>query len=82
MGSYVRQQHELILIAKRGNGLLTPDPALRVSSVIHAPRRDHSQKPDELYEIIESYWPKHHKVELFARSARKGWARWGYEAAT
>ena len=80
MGYYARQQHELILIAKKGNGLPSPDPALRAPSVIHAPRGEHSEKPAELYEIIERCWPNYHKVELFARASRDGWTVWGYEA--
>ena len=81
MGYYARQQHEIVLIAKKGDGIPPPPPELRVSSVIQAPRREHSQKPDELYEIIENCWPGQHRVELFARAPRDGWARWGYEAS-
>jgi len=46
MGYYARQQHELLLIGKRGN-LPVPDPEDRPSSVITAPRGQHSAKPDE-----------------------------------
>jgi N6-adenosine-specific RNA methylase IME4 len=45
-----------------------------------SPRREHSRKPDEGYEIIEAMYPELPKIELFARSARKGWAMWGNEA--
>lgn len=76
MGYYVRQQHELLLIAKRG----TPPMALeenRPSSVLQAVRSSkHSKKPDEVYALIEKMFPKRTYVELFARQARQGWEGW------
>jgi N6-adenosine-specific RNA methylase IME4 len=76
MGYYVRQQHELLLIAKRGE-LPAPLPADRPSSVITAPRGKHSAKPDEVYQIIERMYPDLPKLELFARKARAGWTSRG-----
>jgi N6-adenosine-specific RNA methylase IME4 len=80
MGFYVRNQHELLLIATRGS---PPMPAEddRASSVIHAPRTEHSEKPAEFYELIETMYPELPKIELFARAARDGWERWGNQAA-
>ena len=43
---------------------------------IRSPRREHSRKPDEQYERIETMLDGPY-VELFARSAREGWASWG-----
>jgi hypothetical protein len=76
---WVRNQHELLLIAKRGNPP-TPLPESRSSSVISARRREHSRKPDEVYELIERMYPKLPKIELFARHERAGWAQWGNQA--
>jgi len=45
---------------------------------IRAPRREHSRKPDEQYDRIETMFSGRY-VELFARQPRKGWAAWGYE---
>jgi N6-adenosine-specific RNA methylase IME4/ParB-like chromosome segregation protein Spo0J len=79
MGVYVRQQHELLLIGKRGRGI-GPDPSSLSSSVIEAPRREHSRKPDQAYEMIERmYPPPLPKIELFARTPREGWEAWGNE---
>jgi N6-adenosine-specific RNA methylase IME4 len=78
MGVYVRQQHELLLIGKRGLGIV-PDPSTLSSSVITAPRREHSRKPDEAYGLIERMYPELAKIELFARSSRPGWGSWGNE---
>jgi N6-adenosine-specific RNA methylase IME4 len=41
-------------------------------------KREHSRKPDEIYEIIEACSPGRY-LELFARFRRPGWAQWGNE---
>ena len=79
LGFFVRGQHELLLIATRGD-IPCPLPANRPSSVIDAPRREHSRKPDEAYELIERMYPELPKIELFARQAGQGWDAWGNEA--
>jgi N6-adenosine-specific RNA methylase IME4 len=79
MGYHARSQHELLLVAKRGN---LPPPAAeeRVSSVIHADRGEHSKKPAIFHELIDRWYPDLPKVELFARVGRPGWATWGNQA--
>ena len=79
LGFWVRNQHELLLIATRGN-IPCPLTENRPTSVIKADRREHSRKPDEAYELIERMYPDLPKIELFARSTRKGWAVWGNQA--
>jgi N6-adenosine-specific RNA methylase IME4 len=79
MGYYVRNQHELLLIAKRGEPPMPAEEA-RQSSVITAPRTEHSAKPAEFYELIERMYPELPKIELFSRSPRDGWASWGNQA--
>jgi N6-adenosine-specific RNA methylase IME4 len=79
LGSWVRGQHEHLLIARRGN-MPCPLPANRPASIIRARRREHSRKPDEAYELIERMYPDLPKIELFAREARPGWACWGNQA--
>jgi N6-adenosine-specific RNA methylase IME4/ParB-like chromosome segregation protein Spo0J len=81
LGYWIRNQHELLLIAKRGDPP-TPKPGDRPPSVISAPRREHSRKPDEAYELIERMYSELPKIELFARHARPGWAAWGNQAPT
>ena len=49
-----------------------------VRQLIHAPRREHSRKPDEVYDRIEQLLDGTY-VELFARRERKGWDSWGNE---
>jgi len=51
---------------------------LQGRTAIIAPRQRHSQKPDEMREMIEivSYVPR---IELFAREKTDGWDSWGNE---
>ena len=79
LGRWVRNQHEILLIAARGD-MRAPLESNRPPSVIHAPRREHSRKPDEAHEVIERMYPDLPKIELFARHARPGWDAWGNEA--
>jgi len=79
-GYYSRGKHELLLIGIKGEGIGTPLPENRPESVIFAERTEHSKKPDIFYEIIEKMYPKHSRIELFARNKREGWEAWGNEA--
>ncbi len=76
LGFIVRGQHELLIIATRGD-IPAPLPAARPPSVITAPRREHSRKPDEAYDLVERMYPDLPKIELFARSRRPSWDVWG-----
>lgn len=79
MGYYARQQHELILIARRGS-LPVPDPQDRPSSVVNAPRGEHSAKPVAVHEAIERMYPGYRYCEMFQRQSRGGWTGWGNQA--
>jgi N6-adenosine-specific RNA methylase IME4 len=79
LGYWVRNQHEVLIIASRGD-MRGPAEGDRPSSVINAPRREHSRKPDEAYELIERMYPELPKIKLFARNAREGWSCWGNQA--
>lgn len=80
MGYYARQQHELLLIATRG-AVPVPEPSNRPNSVVRVRRdNEHSQKPQEFYELIERMYPELPKIELFARNRRDGWAVWGNQS--
>jgi N6-adenosine-specific RNA methylase IME4 len=78
-GIYVRQRHENLLLGKRGDPI-TPRPGTQPDSVIEAPRGPHSEKPEQVYEVIECLYPNLSKIELFARTRRTGWTSWGNEA--
>lgn len=86
IGQYLRGAHELLLLGVRGDGFAVRTEARNIPSVIFAPaprdddgQRIHSRKPEKAYQLIEarSHGPR---LEMFARVARPGWARWGNEA--
>jgi len=80
MGYYFRQQHELLLVATRGN-LPPPKPEDRLPSIFDSRRTKHSEKPEVVYGAIERMYPELPKIELFARGqARSGWSVWGNES--
>ena len=79
VGFYFRNVTELILFGVRGKAVRTLPPGRRQVNLLATRKREHSRKPDELYDLIESCsWGP--RLELFARTRRKGWTIWGNEA--
>lgn len=70
VGYYAKSNPEVCLLAMRGQ---VPTISNAVSSVILAPRREHSRKPDESYSRIEGVFGKVPRIELFARRSAPGW---------
>ena len=79
MGYWFRGQHELLLVGVKGQ-FSPPEQANRFSSVIRARRQGHSQKPERVYELLETMFPNGKRLEVFARNKREGWEVWGNEA--
>lgn len=78
-GPYFRQTHEVLMIATKGK-LPEVKPSDRPASVLKYPRREHSRKPDEIYQVIEGMYPELSKIELFCRGEPpNGWVGWGNE---
>ena len=77
VGFYFRNTTEMILFGIRGK-LRTLSPGRSQVNIIKTRKREHSRKPDELYELIEKCSPSPY-LELFARGQRKGWDQWGNE---
>ena len=75
VGFYFRNVTELVLFGIRGS-LRTLPPGRRQVNIITSRKREHSRKPDELYDIIEACSPEP-RLELFARHHRDGWIQWG-----
>ena len=78
LGNYYRGQTEHVLFGVRGSlPLLRND----VGTVLHADRAgEHSTKPDEFYELVETCSPGPW-MEMYARRRRPGWLEpWGADA--
>ena len=80
VGFYFRNVTELVLFGVRGNNARTLAPGRRQVNLISTQKREHSRKPDELYEVIEAC-SRAPFLEMFARDTREGWVGWGDQAS-
>jgi N6-adenosine-specific RNA methylase IME4 len=81
VGHWLRNATEHCIIATRGEArsfrhLRT---LTNQSTVLMAPRREHSRKPEVFYTLVEQLCPVENRLELFARQRRPGWESWGNE---
>jgi N6-adenosine-specific RNA methylase IME4 len=79
VGFYFRNVTELLLFGVRGKSARTLKPGRRQVNFVGARKREHSRKPDEFYDLIESCSPGP-RLEMFARGSRPGWVSWGNQA--
>ncbi|MDO4795112.1 MAG: MT-A70 family methyltransferase [Brachymonas sp.] len=79
VGFYFRNTTELVLFGTRGRNARTLAPGRRQVNILKTQKREHSRKPDEFYDIVESCSPGPY-LELFARGTRSGWTTWGEQA--
>lgn len=79
VGFYFRNVTEIILFGVRGKNARTLDPGRTQVNYIGTRKREHSRKPDEQYQLIESCSPGP-RLEMFSRGVRKGWTVWGNQA--
>ncbi len=76
VGFYFRNVTEQVLFGVRGRNARTLAPGRRQVNLIATRKREHSRKPDELYQIIEAC-SRGPFLELFARTNRSGWTQHG-----
>ncbi|MBL8555275.1 MAG: hypothetical protein JNL41_13430 [Phenylobacterium sp.] len=79
VGFYFRNVTELVLFGVRGKNARTLQPGRTQVNVLAKQKREHSRKPDEMYDLIEACSPGP-RLELFARGSRPGWSTWGNQA--
>jgi N6-adenosine-specific RNA methylase IME4 len=80
VGFYFRNVTELLLFGVKGNWR-TLQPGRTQVNILISRKRDHSRKPEAVYDLIErcSSGPY---LELFARHRVEGWTQWGDELET
>ena len=79
VGFYFRNVTEILLFGTRGKNARTLGPGRSQVNMMQTRKREHSRKPDEQYELIESCSMGPY-LELFARGTRPGWSYWGNQA--
>jgi len=72
-GEWLRGQTEHCLLAARGRPVFRRGES---TTVLPAPRREHSRKPEEFYRLVEELCPGM-RLEMFAREQRVGWQAHG-----
>lgn len=80
VGFYFRNVTELVLFGVRGKNARTLAPGRRQVNLISSRKREHSRKPDELYDVIEAC-SRGPFLEMFARDTREGWVGWGNQSS-
>ena len=73
---WLRGQTEHCILAVHGKPVVA---LTNQTTLVHAPQRTHSQKPEEFYELVESLCSAPRYAELFARSTRPKWDGHGDE---
>jgi N6-adenosine-specific RNA methylase IME4 len=66
------------LVFKKGK-IPQPRGARNEKQLIRKLRSEHSKKPEEVRNSIESMFPTQNKIELFAREKPNGWDVWGLD---
>lgn len=79
VGFYFRNVTEILLFGVKGTNARTLPPARSQVNLLRSQKREHSRKPDEMFEIIERCSDGPY-LELFARGKRKNWTLWGNQA--
>ncbi|MBI5870076.1 MAG: S-adenosylmethionine-binding protein [Actinobacteria bacterium] len=77
VGFYFRNVTEMILFGVKGR-MRTLQLGRTQVNLIASRKREHSRKPDEIYDLVEGCSPGPY-LELFARFQRHGWDQWGNE---
>jgi N6-adenosine-specific RNA methylase IME4 len=78
-GYILRSCTEVVLVAVRGAPAYDDSYCARTRGLIEAQAREHSRKPDCVYEMAERIVPAARRLDLFAREKRAGWSAWGNE---
>ena len=78
VGFYFRNTTEMILFGVKGS-MRTLPPGRSQVNIIKSMKQEHSRKPDEQYQIIESCSPPEY-LEIFGRGSRKNWTVFGNQA--
>ena len=82
-GQYTRSNAEVLLLGVRGTVMpLKSNQSMKapgsVNQILFRPRSEHSEKPHDLYSIIDTVFGNaKRRLEMFARNNQEGWDSWG-----
>lgn len=75
-GYVFRGAAEFYIVGKMGN---PKERSKSVRNLIVAPLREHSRKPEQIYDDIEALWDGP-RLDMFGRQQREGWVVWGNQS--
>jgi N6-adenosine-specific RNA methylase IME4 len=75
-GDWLRGKTEHCILAVRGHPIVQ---LTNETTLLNAPTRAHSQKPEEFYALVEKLCPAPRYAELFSRATRPNWDGHGDE---
>jgi len=73
LGSWLRSQSEFCIMAVKGKPIIN---LTNQTTIINGKLREHSRKPDEFYEMVDSLCTGL-KIDYFSREQREGWDTYG-----
>jgi len=73
LGSWLRSQSEFCIMAVKGSPKVN---LTNQTTVLYAPMREHSRKPDEFYVMVDDLCVGY-KIDWFSREPREGWSQFG-----
>jgi len=73
LGTYLRSQSEFCIMALKGKPIIN---LTNQTTVISGKLKEHSRKPDEFYEMVDSLCVGY-KLDYFSREKRDGWDQYG-----
>lgn len=76
IGRWLRSKSEFCVMAVKGS---PPVNLTNQTTVLEAPLREHSRKPDEFYEMVDELCVGR-KLDYFSRQKRDGWDQYGNDA--
>lgn len=77
IGCWLRSQSEFCIMCVRGKPIVN---LTKQTTVLEAPGREHSRKPNEFYRMVEDLCVGR-KLDYFSREKREGWEVFGNEAS-
>lgn len=77
IGRWLRSKSEFCVMAVKGS---PPVNLTNQTTVLEAPLREHSRKPDEFYAMVEQLCVGR-KLDYFSREKREGWKQFGNDVA-
>ena len=73
-GRWLRSRSEFCIMAVRGKPTVD---LTNETTVLEAPMREHSRKPDEFYAMVEKLCVAERRLDYFSREKRPGWEQLG-----